>query len=345
MTQNRLRYFDTIKGVAIFLVVMGHVLTMCIRDIDQAFSFKMIGHIHMPLFFFISGYFTYKEKNGLQYILPNLKQRFLQLIVPVLVTGSLWVIYFPHSGLSSPFLHGFTGFWTDLWKNGYWFTLALFQILLIYSFLTIILKRQKKIISQLITIGITWFLIIIFNRLIPEYYDKIIGISWLTHFFPIFMIGVMAKKYHNTIMSAINTDLAMTLCLLIASIALYIQCYPWEFEWIKGGVMLVIKIILHISVAIIAIICARSWENHAPSKMFNLFSYIGRESLSIYLLHYFFLFPLSFLQDPLRDMGLGFVPTVTIAAVVASIVIAIVLGVNYIISHSRLLRLLLVGKL
>ena len=174
MTQNRLRYFDTIKGVAIFLVVMGHVLTMCIRDIDQAFSFKMIGHIHMPLFFFISGYFTYKEKNGHQYILPNLKQRFLQLIVPVLVTGSLWVIYFPHSGLSSPFLHGFTGFWTDLWKNGYWFTLALFQILLIYSFLTIILKRQKKIIPQLITIGITWFLIIIFNRLIPEYYDKII---------------------------------------------------------------------------------------------------------------------------------------------------------------------------
>ena len=155
----------------------------------------------------------------------------------------------------------------------------------------------------------------------------------------------MTKKYHKTLMKAINTDLAITISLIVASIALYLQCYPWEFEWIRGGVMLVIKIILHISVAIIAINCTMSWENHAPSKMFNLFSYLGKESLSIYLLHYFFLFPLTFLQEPLRNMGLGFVPTVTIAAVVASIVIAIVLGVNYIISHSRLLRLLLVGKL
>ena len=52
---KRLGYFDIIKGVAIFFVVMGHVITMCIRDIDNAFIFKLIAQTHMPLFFFVSG--------------------------------------------------------------------------------------------------------------------------------------------------------------------------------------------------------------------------------------------------------------------------------------------------
>ena len=61
----RLRYFDMLKGVAIFLVVMGHVITMCVREIDRATLFKLIEHIHMPLFFFVSGWFTFRlVENG-----------------------------------------------------------------------------------------------------------------------------------------------------------------------------------------------------------------------------------------------------------------------------------------
>ena len=41
---------DLLKGIAIFMVVMGHVLTMCIRGIDSAALFKIIGEVHMPLF-------------------------------------------------------------------------------------------------------------------------------------------------------------------------------------------------------------------------------------------------------------------------------------------------------
>ena len=38
----RLKYFDMMKGLAIFLVVMGHVLTMCVREIDRE-----IGRAHV----------------------------------------------------------------------------------------------------------------------------------------------------------------------------------------------------------------------------------------------------------------------------------------------------------
>ena len=118
----RLYHFDIIKGVAIFLVIMGHVLTMCVRSIDRATVFKIIGQIHMPLFFFISGWFAYREDARGLPVLPKLRSRALQLLVPMVVVSSLWIYYFPHSGLESPLDSTWCGLWSNEWKNGYWFT-------------------------------------------------------------------------------------------------------------------------------------------------------------------------------------------------------------------------------
>lgn len=45
---RRLHHFDMLKGIAIAMVVMGHVITMCIRDIDSAAAFKIIPNTHIP---------------------------------------------------------------------------------------------------------------------------------------------------------------------------------------------------------------------------------------------------------------------------------------------------------
>ena len=70
MNKQRLQHFDVIKGIAILLVVMGHVLIMGIHGLDKAFIFKFIEKLHMPLFFFISGYFTFKMTDN-KVVLPN----------------------------------------------------------------------------------------------------------------------------------------------------------------------------------------------------------------------------------------------------------------------------------
>ena len=122
--KQRIEYFDLLKGIAIFLVVMGHALTMCIRGIDAAFLFKLIGQVHMPIFFFISGFLTYKDT----FAPPALKKRFLQLIIPFFVVSALWIWYFPHSSLGSPMSSSLTGMYCSYWKDGYWFTLCLFEL-------------------------------------------------------------------------------------------------------------------------------------------------------------------------------------------------------------------------
>lgn len=346
MTNSRLQYFDVIKGIAIFLVVMGHVLTMCIRDIDQAFLFKMIGEIHMPLFFFISGFFTYKAAENRSFLSPKIKRRFFQLIIPFFVVGTLWIFYFPHSGLQSPLKPGFNGFYFDIWKNGYWFTLCLFEIILIYSAISKLLASTNSLFAHISISIMSWIIIGIFAFVIlPSDYANLFGLPLVFQFYLIFMAGLFARRYQNQFLNSISSSKIYTPALLLTIVVLYLTCYSWEFSWLNRMNLYFIRVILHITLAIVVINIVNNYTHSTNNFAVKTFTYIGKESLAIYLLHYFFLFPMTFLQEPLRAMNLNIVPTLIISAIAASAVIAITLIVNYIIGRSKTLALLLTGKI
>ena len=54
--KNRLKEMDIYKAIAIVMVVYGHVLANT-SDIYTGF----ISFVHMPIFYFVSGCFLYKE--------------------------------------------------------------------------------------------------------------------------------------------------------------------------------------------------------------------------------------------------------------------------------------------
>lgn len=57
ISRNRISYIDQLKGIAIFLVVLGHVIEHNAgRD---NFLWTLIYSFHMPLFMFVSGYLAY----------------------------------------------------------------------------------------------------------------------------------------------------------------------------------------------------------------------------------------------------------------------------------------------
>ncbi len=345
MANNRLPYFDIIKGIAIFLVVTGHVLTMCIREIDQAFAFKLIGEIHMPLFFFISGFFIYKSNDKYQFVTPRLGRKFIQLILPLLTVGSLWILYFPHSGLDSPLKPGFEGFWSDPWKNGYWFTLCLFEITLLYTVSSVIFRHIKSYPLQIIITTVIWVLTNIAAIYLPDTICNAIGFTWIITFFPIFMFGVYAKKYEKDFMTLIGKPTVTAISVVGAAITLYMICYPWEFSFMNYAGRISLKMIFHLCLVCFCVYTTKSWtENRPNNTVIREISHLGQNSLSIYLLHYFFLFPMAFLQEPLRNMGLGFAPTITIASVAAAIIISFALLADYLISRNRFLALILLGK-
>ena len=359
--KQRIEYFDLLKGIAIFLVVMGHALTMCIRGIDAAFLFKLIGQVHMPIFFFISGFLTYKDN----FAPPALKKRFLQLIIPFFVVSALWIWYFPHSSLGSPMSSSLTGMYCSYWKDGYRFTLCLFALFLLYLPFSAILRHCRRFWQKIAVVLITYAVLLIAASFLSseQANHDIVGIGLMSYFFPIFMVGVFARKYSSVYCTVTSSGTWFTIAAIVFAFTFYSIVYPWDLPFLPGWYKAVARPLMHISTVIIAVNVVKPWSKRKfciatadtasivtqdnaskPSGVARYFKYLGTESLSIYLLHYFFLFPLTPLQEPLKAIGLQFVPLATIATVVAFIVIAITLFVSSIISHSPLLSLLLLGK-
>ena len=75
MTKQRLEYIDIIKGIGIFLVVLGHVTTN-----QNAYHF--IYAFHMPLFFIIEGMFLH-DKPGF------IRKQAKSLLLPYISFGLL----------------------------------------------------------------------------------------------------------------------------------------------------------------------------------------------------------------------------------------------------------------
>ncbi|MDO4511363.1 MAG: acyltransferase, partial [Bacteroidales bacterium] len=350
LKKERIEYFDLLKGIAIFMVVMGHALTMCVRGLDAAFLFKFIGQVHMPVFFFISGYLTYKAG----FATPGLKKRFVQLIIPFLVITPLWVWYFPHSHLQSPLSDNLPDLYRAYWKDGYWFTLCLFELCALYIPLSAILQRLKKTVAQVAVLLLVYGALIALSLTFADEEANIdyAGFGLLARFFPVFMMGVMANRLKDAFQRLVHSHWAVAIAMAVFAVAFYSIVYPWDV-WGNDLVHLWAPIgfvttpLMHFALIVVAIAMIEPWSHREyrtpgqkPSAIARYFNYLGHESLGIYLLHYFFLFPLTMLQEPLKEMGMATVPLAVLAAVVAFCVIAVTLLVVYALKRSKVTALL-----
>lgn len=349
----RLRYFDMLKGVAIFLVVMGHVITMCVREVDRTALFKFIEHIHMPLFFFISGWFTFKIADTGRVVTPGIGQRALRLLLPMVAVSSLWVFYFPHSGLESPLESTFPALWANTWKNGYWFTLVLFEIFLIYAASTRLLSMCANVYASVgCALAIWAVLLSLYLYVLPADISGYLSLELTAAFYPAFMFGVLARRYRDGFMSAVHSSACQTVAMLVFAVVLYMCCWPWEFG-IEGLTSILLNSLLHITLSVIAFAVFESWADKAFSDtarpvtrtIASVWEYIGTQSLGIYLLHYFFMFPMgSVFRTTLQGLNLSLVPMMLFSAFWAACIITVVLGTMKVISFSKPLSLLLTGN-
>lgn len=355
--KRRIPYFDLIKGVAIFMVVMGHALTMCIRGIDSAFVFKLIAQVHMPLFFFVSGYFTFKATKAGGWAAPNLKKRFMQLMVPFVTMSALWTLYFPHSGLQSPLATNLHDLYQSYWKSGYWFTLCLFELMLIYWPLSRLLSRLHRVWQQVAAMLVVYGVLIALSVTLA---DEDANVDWagfglLAQFYPVFMIGAMAHRRHEGFERLRSRQWCVTASVVGFGALWYALVYPWDMPWGEcTAAVTAIKFaampVMHFALVVVALALVEPWSarQYAPGVRPNaatrFFHLLGNESLGIYLCHYFFLFPLTALQEPMRQLGLQAVPLTVVAAAVALAVTAATLLAIAVIKRSRLLAFLLIGQ-
>lgn len=134
---TRIEYIDVIKGFAIFLVVMGHVIAGQFSDFyvayedsnydNQLILWRLIYSFHMPLFMFCSGLFIkrFSESSTCKDLFSQIGKRCRTLMLPYLTMGLLlWVLW------------GRFDF--------YWFLLILFEFQVINLSVSYIASRSEK---------------------------------------------------------------------------------------------------------------------------------------------------------------------------------------------------------
>lgn len=92
-TVKRLAYIDSLKGFAMFLVVMGHVIAWQFADHEQvihggpkqpAFWWHFIYSFHMPLFMFLSGFLFPRVFSSMKEIALFMYRKAYTLILPLI---------------------------------------------------------------------------------------------------------------------------------------------------------------------------------------------------------------------------------------------------------------------
>lgn len=249
---------------------------------------------------------------------------------------------------------GFEGLWTSEYKNGYWFTPVLFVIMVLYALLApVILRRRRPVLAITASIAISLALYAVIAHFVPIKYIGITSALLILQFLPIFMAGAIARQHQDDFMRLIANPRAVTLAILAGIPLFFIAVWPWRIPALENIPFIVptAKMLFQLALAIVAMNIAVPWSETAyapgrtrPGRLAVIWEYLGRKSLAIYLLHYFFLFPLTFLQQPARDMALSIVPLAVIAGAVAACIIAVTLAAEYLLSRSPLTARLICGN-
>lgn len=307
---NRINYLDYLKAFAIITVVIYHQGLMT-EPVMQAFV-----DVQMPIFFLVSGFLTYRAENYNP--LHITKKRAKQLLLPLLFCGI---------GLACLRDVDYLTYLTSQGKKGYWFLLTLFEVSLIYNLSVFIRNRLNNEWRWTIDIAIICLLMGL-RFFMPDFLIETLELRQLSKFYPIFIFGVYLKEYPFIIR--------------------YMK--KWNFIFIPLLAYNIIVTVPHNNLLLIYIIQVTQgiigalfawyifmiYEEKMPLK--RVWSYIGRHSLEIYLVHFFFLFPAKEIF-----VTSYFAVNIVLSVLYSGSVIFATLLICKLISSIRLLNILILG--
>ncbi|MBP5722000.1 MAG: acyltransferase [Bacteroidales bacterium] len=287
--KKRLQYIDCLRGFSMIFVIYQHILTYSMPDLPASWFSDLVRSFRMPLFFFISGFVSYKlafEWNFSNFGKLQMKKLRGQLF-PTIVMFVIFVAL--HDKSYNMWMFSVT-------KAGYWFTLVSFEIFLTYCIINLLMRRwQTKTIVPIIFILTAIGISCIWYRLGKFEDNKLslfLSLEYYTQYFLYFIAGILVKCYLDTFHKLVENKWTTTVMFVGAFVLPYM--FPSFFKTVKE------LMILPRLWCIYAIFYnARQFfdEQNIVSKSLSL---IGRNTLEIYFLHYFLLFRMSHCESLLK---------------------------------------------
>lgn len=312
---NRVLYLDSLRGVTILLVVVGHLIQYNYNAGLQNPIFNIIYSFHMPLFFFLSGCTRSLSKNikGVGYVgivdcVKEIWHKFVSLIVPSVV----WTILVPL------FFQNEIEFRCPV--SSYWFLNVLFAISVLWIVISYVYNRinRKWIVVLLVVLGVSMCYVLNVYRIPLTYFCAFaLGYIWQQHSLSdkvpsfvilllsiIFLLTVGQYQYGNTLSG--NPDRV----------------------WLLLPLSTIASIVLH-------------WIFHKNVFNNKLITLLGKFSLGIYMCHYMFI-RLPFVSHIQNDFTN--IQQFVILLIFALVISCVCVGIQIIVSQINWLDGLLYGN-
>lgn len=274
---NRLLYLDSLRGFAILLVVVGHLIQFNYNDGLLNPVFNIIYSFHMPLFFFLSGCSrnVYENTKGIgvtsiRYLGKEIWSKFTSLIIPSVAWTFLVPLFFQNE----------IDFHFDA-VSGYWFLNILFAINVLWGVISFFYNRLKAkwfVIASVILGILLCFILDVYRIPLTYFCAFALGYFW----------------QHYSLSEKAPAFVVFTLCIIFL---LFVGRYQYGDSlagnpsrvWLLLPLSCIASIVLH-------------WMFHKNSFNHKFLVELGQYSLGIYLCHYLFV-RLSFVRYIQNDFS------------------------------------------
>ena len=354
---TRLEWLDALRGFTMILVVAYHVSTNGFGEIEKtSMALPFLVLFRMPLFFFISGFLAYKPDfnwTGGRLGMMVWKKFKIQMIPTLVFMLIALIMYHPQ------FWNHFDRYVATPYKMGYWFTLVLLQMFIIYYVFAFVegkwLKAKGKGEGSWIPITILWVVALIAYAVLymPSWFKfpKPSDSSWLNYtsfiqtmrYFHFFVFGNIVHRYWRGWQRLFDSKWFFPI-LIVLVVVCCSDIFKWhllKFQWTNLP-----RTISMYGLMLIVFIAFRYYQEQFTHKHLvgRGLQFIGVRTLDIYLLHFLFLPNLKMVGDFINVNNKNFVIDVTQSVVVALLVIGFCCLVSSVLRISPFFKKYLFGR-
>ncbi|MBQ9284932.1 MAG: acyltransferase [Bacteroidaceae bacterium] len=345
MTKQRLEWLDALRGFTMFMVVTNHIYGFGF-DTNTKYSMFMSVCLlfRMPLFFFISGFLAYKAsfswnmRDTSQLIAKKLRVQ----IVPTVVFMTAYVAI-----VAKDFWARMEYAWTSPTKGGYWFTMVLMEMFLVYYAVCLLIRKHRNVaLAGLWLVALFAYATLYMPKWFTWYkgdFWKVTSITELARFFHFFLLGNLVHRFWPQVQRLFDSKWFFPLLIAVAFLGAgdYLKWHNLHMHWANLPRTLSMYALVMIIVAFFR--NYSSWFTK-DTRIGRTLQYIGVRTLDIYLIHYFFI-------PKLPDVGVwfkahpeNFMLEGTVAMLLASLVVAFSILTSHVLRVSPFLKKWLFGR-
>ena len=244
--KERMTYIDSMKGVAILLVIFGHSLMNAEKNIDAEFArlLNMVAYVAIPSFFFVNGY-LYSHKHSLTPI-KTIVKKFKAYYIPFVGFSLFFVIFhnaFVAMHLTKESIYGIKDYikhfilvfamHMESELNGpMWFLRVLLIMVCFYVCLDFfVLKIQDRRIRYIV---VTFIIALMYTagrlQIVPGVYNLNKVVLCISYFY----LGVLIREFQIDKFIDEHKVPVILVCMIILLIATFTS---WGGVGVKMGVM------------------------------------------------------------------------------------------------------------